>query len=129
MDEEFMRGYYDAYNSGDPALLGAFLADDVVMVSAQGESRGKDAYLATYKAITAAFVDQMTPTAITVDGDTATVRITDRFTAKTDVPDFLGQSYAKGQGFTLQLLARYRAQGKKIAHIEVEITGMSGNGS
>ena len=39
MNEAFMRGYYDAYNSEDEARLGAYLADDVVLVSAQGEQR------------------------------------------------------------------------------------------
>ena len=124
MDETFMRGYYTAYNSANPERLAPFLADDVVLVSAQGESRGKEAYLATYRGIIALFTDQMTPEEITVDGNSATVRITDRFTAKADVPDFLGQSYAKGQGFTLRLLAKYREQGGKITHIDVQIVGM-----
>ena len=49
MNEAFMRGYYEAYNSEDPDRLGEFLADDVVLVSAQGEQHGKAAYLATYR--------------------------------------------------------------------------------
>jgi hypothetical protein len=36
MNEAFMRGYYEAYNSENPARLGPLLADDVVLVSAQG---------------------------------------------------------------------------------------------
>ena len=53
MNEAFMRGYYEAYNSEDPDRLGEFLADDVVLVSAQGEQHGKAAYLATYRGIIA----------------------------------------------------------------------------
>ena len=48
MNEAFMRGYYEAYNSEDPARLGEFLADDVVLISAQGEQHGKAAYLFRY---------------------------------------------------------------------------------
>jgi hypothetical protein len=124
MNEGFMRGYYEAYNSEDESRLGAFLADDVVLVSAQGEQRGKDAYLATYRTIIADFTDRMTPDEIAVNGDTATVRITDRFTARHDVADFLGQSFTKGGGFTLKLEGKYAAKDGKIATINVAILGM-----
>jgi ketosteroid isomerase-like protein len=124
MNEAFMRGYYEAYNSEDAQRLGAFLADDVVLVSAQGESHGKEAYLKTYAGIVADFRDQMTPTEIAVDGDSATVKITDRFTARHDVADFLGQSFTAGGGFTLKLEGRYTARDGKIARIEVQVLGM-----
>ncbi len=124
MNEAFMRGYYEAYNSEDPARLGRLLADDVVLVSAQGESHGKTAYLATYRGIIADFTDRMTPDQITVSGDTANVRITDRFTARHDVADFLGQSFKAGGGFTLKLEGTYAVKDGKIARIEVQILGM-----
>ena len=124
MNEAFMRGYYEAYNSEDPTRLGEFLADDVVLVSAQGEQRGKAAYLATYRGIIADFTDRMTPDEITVNGDTATVKITDRFTARHDVADFLGQSFKKGGGFTLKLFGTYEVKGGKIARINVAILAM-----
>jgi hypothetical protein len=123
MNEAFFRGYYEAYNSADESKLAPFLADDVLLVSAQGEQRGKAAYLATYRQIIAAFSDQMTPEAITVSGNTATVHITDRFGAKVDVPDFLGQSFAKGAGFTLKLVGDYEVRDGKIARINIRITG------
>lgn len=123
MSEAFFRGYYEAYNSADETKLAPFLADDVLLISAQGKQRGKEAYLATYRQIISAFSDQMTPEEIAVDGDTATVRITDRFVAKADVPDFLGQSFAKGQGFTLKLIGNYQVRDGRIARIEIQITG------
>ncbi len=123
MNEAFFRGYYEAYNSADETKLAPFLADDVILTSAQGEQRGKDAYLATYRQIIAAFSDQMTPEEIAVDGNKATVRITDRFVATKDVPDFLGQSFAKGQGFTLKLIGQYEVADGKIAKIDIRITG------
>jgi ketosteroid isomerase-like protein len=124
MDEAFMRGYYEAYNSEDEARLGAFLADDVVLVSAQGEQHGKDAYLATYRAIITDFTDRMTPDEIAAAGDTATVKITDRFTARHDVADFLGRPFVKGDGFTLKLEGTYRVRDGKIARIDIAMLGM-----
>jgi ketosteroid isomerase-like protein len=124
MNEAFMRGYYEAYNSEDPERLGAFLAEDVVLVSAQGEQHGKAAYLKTYAGIIADFRDQMTPTEIAVSGDTATVKITDRFTARHEVADFLGQSFKAGGGFALKLEGRYAVRDGRIARIEVQILGM-----
>jgi ketosteroid isomerase-like protein len=124
MNEAFMRGYYEAYNSEDPDRLGEFLADDVVLVSAQGEQHGKAAYLKTYQGIIADFTDRMTPDEITVDGTRATVKITDRFTARHDVADFLGQSFKKGGGFTLKLSGSYNVNDGKIARIEVAILGL-----
>ena len=125
MNEAFMRGYYEAYNSEDAERLSAFLADDVVLVSAQGEQHGKAAYLKTYAGIIADFRDQMTPTEITVGGDTAAVKITDRFTARHDVADFLGQSFEAGGGFTLKLEGKYVVKDGKIARIDVTILGMA----
>jgi ketosteroid isomerase-like protein len=124
MKEAFMRGYYDAYNSEDESRLGSFLADDVLLVSAQGEQRGKDAYLATYRSIIADFIDRMTPDEIAFAGDTATVKITDRFTARRDVADFLGQSFKAGGGFTLKLTGTYKIANEKIARIDIAMTAM-----
>jgi len=103
MSEAFFRGYYEAYNSADASKLAPFLADDVLLISD--------------------FSDQMTPEEITVDGNKATVRITDRFVAKADVPDFLGQSFAKGQGFTLKLIGTYLVRNGRIARIEIQVIG------
>ena len=94
---ELMRSYYRTYNSEDPAALRAFYADDVVLVSAEGEMRGPDAIVAMYRYLIGQFSDQMTPTAIRSAGDTAVVEITDRFTAKVDVADFMGASLKQGQ--------------------------------
>jgi len=124
MNEAFFRGYYEAYNSEDQSRLAAFLAEDVVLTSAQGVQRGRDAYLATYRQIISAFTDRMTPEDITVDGAKANVKITDRFVAKMDVPDFLGRGFKKGEGFTLKLVGSYTVADGKIATIDIQLLGM-----
>lgn len=118
--EQRMRDYYKTYNSENPTALRAFYTDDVVLVSSQGETQGADAIIGVYQYLTSQFLDQMTPTAITVSGDTAIVDITDRFTAKVDVPDFMGASLKKGESFELKLRGTYTIVDGKFHHIVIE---------
>jgi len=118
--EQRMRDYYTTYNSENPVALRAFYTNDVVLVSAQGETRGPDAIIGVYQFLTAQFLDQMTPTAISVSGDTAVVDITDRFTAKVDVPDFMGVALKKGESFELKLRGTYTIVNGKFQHIVID---------
>ena len=81
-NEALMRAYYAAYNSEDEAQVAALLAEDVVLVSANGEQAGRDAYLATYRWMIATFEDRMTPERIAADAEGATVDIHDRLVAR-----------------------------------------------
>jgi len=118
--EQRMRDYYKTYNSENPTALRAFYADDVVLVSAQGETKGPDAIIGVYQYLTAQFLDQMTPTAISINGDTAVVDITDRFTAKVDVADFMGMALNKGESFELKLRGTYTIVNDRLQHIVIE---------
>jgi ketosteroid isomerase-like protein len=121
MTEAFLRAYYEAYNSAQEARLAEFLAEDVILTSAHGEQRGREAYLSTYRQIISVFDDHMTPEEISITGDAAFVRITDHFTAKNDVADFLGRSFAKGDSFTLRLTGDYLLRDGKIATIDIQV--------
>ena len=123
MSEQLMRDYYATYNSENPQALRDFYHDDVLRVSAQGESVGADAIIATYQYLIDLFHDQMTPVNITIsdhisDRDfTAEVDIVDCFTAKKPVDDFMGQTLAEGECFELKLRGTYQvvdARFKKI---------------
>ncbi|MBP9035717.1 MAG: nuclear transport factor 2 family protein [Pseudomonadales bacterium] len=118
--EALMRDYYRTYNSEDPAALRAFYHEDVVLVSAQGEMHGPDAILDSYRFLTGQFLDRMTPTHIAVDGDTAVVAITDRFTARVDVADFMGVALKKGESLDLSLRGTYTIDGGKFRRIVIE---------
>lgn len=107
LTQAFMESYYRAYNSGDAQALANFYAEDAVLVSAQGAIDGRAALVATYQWITGQMRDQMTPETILVDGNRAAVVITDVFTAKQDVSDFLGRPLRAGESFTLQLCGIY----------------------
>jgi len=102
-----MESYYEAYNSGDTQALGQFYAEDIVLVSAQGEIKGRAALLATYEWITGQMLDRMTPESILIEGRRAAVEINDVFTAKHDVPDFLGRSLRAGESFSIKLCGIY----------------------
>jgi ketosteroid isomerase-like protein len=119
MDKERIQAYYTAYNSGDAAALKTFYADDAVLTSANGELHGIDALLGTYQYITSQFIDQMTPVAILLDGQRAAVEITDVFTAKQDVPDFLGRQLRQGESFTLHLCGIYEFCDGKFQRITI----------
>jgi len=119
LNREFMQAYYQTYNAEDPVGLRRFYRDDVVMQSPAGEIRGPEAILDTYRQIIAVFEDRMTPERIDIDSDTAVVQITDRFTARVAVPDFLGRSFAPGDRFDLKLVGHYRYRDGAFAHIQI----------
>lgn len=119
MNREFFENYYRTYNSADAVALAEFYAEDVVLVSSEGEQRGREALLATYGFITERFIDQMTPQRILIDGNEAAIQIVDRFEARQDVADFLGGSFRRGDSFTLNLCGWYRVEAGRIKHIAI----------
>jgi uncharacterized protein (TIGR02246 family) len=121
MDEALMRRYYETYNSEDAEALSAFYHPDCTLTSAQGTLQGRKAILDTYRGLVALFEDHMTPTAIRVDGNEAEVDIVDRFTARADVADFMGQSLAAGESFELRLVGHYRAEQGKLREIHIAL--------
>lgn len=122
MDEALMQRYYATYNSEDPEALAAFYHPQCTLTSAQGVMQGRDAILETYRYLIGTFEDRMTPLAIAIDGDSAEVEIVDRFTARKDVADFMGQSLAAGESFELRLTGRYRADRGQFREIHIAVT-------
>lgn len=120
MDKAFIESYYRTYNSEDAEALRAFYADDVVMVSAAGETHGAEAILETYRYLISVFHDQMTPDNIEISGTTAVVDITDRFEAKTAIDDFLGQKFEAGDSMTLKLRGTCVMTDNQFQHITIE---------
>jgi hypothetical protein len=121
VNESHMRSYYKTYNSEDPEALAAFYHEDVEVSSATGVLHGIDAVLSTYREIISNFYDKMTPSYIAIKNGQATVNIFDRFTAKCDVDDFMGQSFKTGDSFSLHLTAAYEFLDGKICKIEISI--------
>ena len=121
MDAAFIESYYQTYNSEDPAALSAFYHEDVVLASSAGEQQGLQAIIDTYRFLIGQFHDKMTPDNIAIEGDTAIVDITDVFTAKKDVEDFMGQSLKAGESFELKLRGTYKIVDGKFKRIDIEM--------
>lgn len=121
MNEDLMRRYYATYNRDDPEALAGFYHPECTLTSAQGVMQGRDAILDTYRYLIGTFEDRMTPVGIAIDGDTAEVDIVDRFTARNDVADFMGQSLAAGESFELRLKGRYRAEQGQFREIHIAL--------
>lgn len=120
VDAAFMEAYYAAYNSEDAARLRPFYHPEVELHSAQGVMRGPEAILQTYGWLTTNFRDQMTPDRIVTSGATAVVHISDRFTARHDVPDFMGASLRRGEELVLRLRGTYELQDGAFRRITIE---------
>ena len=119
MDKTFFESYYKTYNSEDPKSLSEFYHEDVVIRSAQGEQTGKESLLNTYQYIISMLKDRMTPENIIIEGDQAAIEIHDRFEAKKDIDDFLGQKFSKGDALDLNLCGVYTVEGNKIKKITI----------
>jgi len=115
------EAYYRTYNSEDPDALAEFYADDVVMISAAGETHGVDAILDTYRYLTANFDDRMTPESITIDGDTAEIQIVDHFRAKQPVEAFFGRRFSPGDEMTLRLTGTYTVRDGRFSRVEIRL--------
>ena len=121
VNEAYMRAYYKTYNSEDPAALAAYYHEDIEVISATGVLQGINAAVGVYRDITSNFYDKMTPNYIAIRDGAATVDIFDRFTAKHDVEEFMGQSFTAGDSFSLHLTATYEFLDGKIRRIEITI--------
>lgn len=119
LERRFFEQYYATYNSENPEALAGFYASDVVFTSAQGTSTGKEAILQTYGWLISQFEDRMTPDSILIDGNRAAVEITDVFTARQDVADFMGTALKKGEQLTLKLCGIYTVDNQQITHATI----------
>ena len=117
MDKKFFESYYETYNREDPEALSEFYHQDVVIRTAQGDQTGRETLLGTYQYIISHFKDQMTPKNIILENDQAAIEIHDRFEAKQDVDDFLGQPFSKGDSLELNLCGIYKVEENKIKQI------------
>lgn len=116
LSREFFERYYTTYNSENPEALETFYAENVEFTSAQGTSHSRESILQTYRYLISLFEDRMTPDSILIDGDRAAVEITDVFTARDDVADFMGTTLKKGEQLTLQLCGIYTVKNNQITH-------------
>jgi len=63
--------------------------------------------------------DQMTSKNIIIQGEQAAIEIHDRFEAKQDIDDFMGQKFAKGDTFELSVCGVYKVEENRIKELTI----------
>jgi hypothetical protein len=120
MDRNFIESYYKTYNSENAEALKDFYHRDIELTSSQGVQKGINAIIQTYSYLISIFHDKMTPDKISISDDGIEVIITDIFTAKQDIADFMGMSFTAGDSFTLHLRGVYEVVDDKFKNIRIE---------
>lgn len=119
MDKERMEAYYRIFNSGDHEALVDFYADDIVFEYQNTILEGRKALLDHFAGLQQGFTEKMRPLSILVDGNRIAAEVEDTFTAKVDLPDFLGQSLKQGESVTAKYGCFYDTRNQKISHIRL----------
>ena len=95
-----MEAYYRAFNSGDHNALSDCYSEDLVFEYRNMKLEGRKAVLEHFAELQQGFTEKIRPISILVDGNKVAVEMEDTFTAKVDLPDFLGQSLKQGESVT-----------------------------
>jgi hypothetical protein len=119
MDKERMEAYYRAFNRGNHESLIDFYAEDIVFEYQNTRLEGRKALLEHFAGLQQGFTEKMRPVSILVDGNRIAVEVEDTFTAKVDLPDFLGQSLKQGESVTAKFGCFYDTRDQQISHIRL----------
>jgi ketosteroid isomerase-like protein len=119
MDKERMEAYYRAFNRGNHAALVDFYTEDIVFEYQTMRIDGRKALLDHFAGLQQGFTEKMRPLSILVDGNRIAAEVEDTFTAKVDLPDFLGQPLERGESVTAKYGCFYDTRNQKISHIRL----------
>ena len=119
MDKARMEAYYTAFNSGDHGALGDFYTEDIVFEYQNTKLEGRKALLDHFAELQQGFTEKMSPINILVDGHRIAAEVEDTFTAKVDLPDFLGRSLKQGESVTARFGCFYVTRNQQISNIRL----------
>lgn len=119
MNRERMETYYRVFNTGDLEALADFYAEDIVFEYRDVKIEGREALIKYFAALQQGFTETIHPKSILVDGDRIAVETEDAFTAKVDLPDFLGQSLKQGESVTARYGCFYDTRDDRIHHVRL----------
>ena len=119
MDRDGMEAYYRAFNSGDHSALADYYSEDLVFEYRNMKLEGREAVLEHFAGLQQGFTEKIRPISILVDGDRVAVEMEDTFTAKVDLPDFLGQSLKQGESIAARFSGFYDSRDNKICRIRL----------
>jgi len=119
MDRERMEAYYRAFNSGDHKSLAEYYSEDIVFEYRDVTLKGREVVLRHFEELQRGFSETIRPKNILVDGGRVAVEVEDTFTAKVDLPDFLGRSLKKGDFLTARYGCFYDTRDNEICHVRL----------
>ena len=119
MDRERMEAYYRAFNSGDHEALTDYYAEDMVFEYRDVTLQGREVVLNHFGELRHVLTERIRPRNILVDGSRVAVEVEDTFTAKVDLPDFLGQPLREGESITVRYGCFYDTRDDGICHVRL----------
>jgi ketosteroid isomerase-like protein len=119
MDREKMEAYYRTFNSGDHEALAEFYSDDVIFEYRDVKLEGRRAVISYFAELQKGFAEKIHPRSILVDGNKVAVEMEDTFTAKVDLPGFLGKSLKQGESITARFSGFYDTHDNKICRVRL----------
>lgn len=119
MDRRRMEEYYETFNTGDLEAIAALYTDDVVLEFRDIILNGKDAVMGHFKEYFNTVSEQITPLQIFINDSNIAVELSDKLTAKIDLPDLMGKSVKAGQSVTVKFGGFYKARGERISHVKL----------
>jgi len=114
-----MIAYYRTFNSGDHTRLADYYSEDVVFEYGDVRLQGRKVVLDYLAGLQQGFEEKIHPLSMVVDGNKIAVEVQDTFTAKVDLPDFLGRPLKQGESVTARYGGFYDTREDKICHIRL----------
>ena len=119
MDREKMEKYYKTFNTGNLEAIAALYTDDVVLEFRDIVLNGKNAVMGHFKEYFNTVREEITPLQIFINDPNIAVELSDKLTAKIDLPDLMEKSVKAGESVTVKVGAFYKARGEKICHVKL----------
>ena len=119
MDRKGMEAYYRAFGSGEHDALKDFYSEDLVFEYRDVRLEGRDIVIEHFAQLQQAVTEKIRPLSILVDGNKVAVEMEDTFTAKVDLPDFLGSPLMQGESVTGRYSGFYDIRDEKICHVRL----------
>ncbi len=119
MSRDRMEAYYSTFNSGDHQALADFYSDDIIFEYRDVKLRGRDTVIGHFAELQQGVTESIRPLSILVDGSRVAVEMEDTFTAKVDLPAFLGNPLKQGASITGRYSGFYDIRDNRICAVRL----------
>ena len=119
MNKQKMETYYQAFNTGNHKALADFYTDDVIFEFRDIRIEGKEAVMNHFAKLQHVVSEKIDLVNILSEGNRLAVEVEDTFTAKINIPDFLGQPLNQGESITGQYSGFYTTRDNRICRVRL----------